>query len=103
MSSNRAKSAGLPNQNNRFLELLMRTEMAAKKDGSTSISARRVDTMERTGTIGGTEDAEAAQRNRRLREERRGDRSWMADDSTGGQVATMRAGREMRSRQKTKY
>ena len=100
MSSNRAKSAGLPNQNNRFLELLMRTEMAAKKDGNTSISARRVDTMERTGTIGGTEDAEAAQRNRRLREERGEE---MADDSTGGRVATMRAGREMRSRQKTKY
>jgi hypothetical protein len=100
MSSNRTKSAGLSNQNNRFLELLMRTEMAAKKDGSTSISARRVDTMERTGTIGGTEDAEAAQRNRRLREERGEE---MADDSTGGRVATMRAGREMISRQKTKY
>jgi hypothetical protein len=32
-----------------------------------------------------------------LREVRRGDRSWMADDSTGDQVATMRAGLEMGS------
>ena len=60
MSSNRTKSAGLSNQNNRFLEQLMRTEMAAKKDGSTSISARRVDTMEKAGKSGGMEDAEAA-------------------------------------------
>jgi hypothetical protein len=43
-----------------FLEQLRRTEMAAKKYGSTSISARRVDTMEKAGKSEGTEDAEAA-------------------------------------------
>ena len=55
-----------------FLEQPRRTEMAAPEEGSTSISARRVDTMEKASKIGGTEYAEAAQWSRRLerREER---------------------------------
>ena len=46
--------------------------MAAPEESSTRISARRVDTMEKAGKIGGTEYAEAAQWSRRLerREER---------------------------------
>ena len=59
-----------------FLEQPRRTEMAAPEEGSTTISARRVDTMEKAGKIGGTEYAEAAQWSRRLerREERNNDR-----------------------------
>ena len=50
--------------------------MAAPEEGSTSISARRVDTVEKASKIGGTEYAEAAQWSRRLerREERNNDR-----------------------------
>ena len=50
--------------------------MAAPEESSTSISARRVDTMEKAGKIGGTEYADAAQWSRRLerREERNNDR-----------------------------
>ena len=51
-----------------FLEQPRRTEMAAPEEGSTSISARRVDTMENAGKIRSTEYAEAAQWSRRLEE-----------------------------------
>jgi hypothetical protein len=46
--------------------------MAAPEEGSASIPARRVDTMENAGKIRSTEYAEAAQWSRRLerREER---------------------------------
>ena len=51
-----------------FLEQPRRTEMAAPEEGSTSISARRVDKMETAGKIGGTEYAEVAQWSRRIEE-----------------------------------
>ena len=67
-----------------FLEQLRRTEMAAPEEGSTSISARRVDTMENAGKIGSTEYAEAAQWSRRLEE-----RS-LTEENGGGQAAERR-------------
>ena len=51
-----------------FLEQPRRTEMAAPEEGSTTISARRVDKMETAGKIGGTEYAEVAQWSRRIEE-----------------------------------
>ena len=60
--------------------------MAAPEEGSTSISARRVDTMEKAEKLGGTEYAEAAQWSRRFegREERNSDRGIQAAARGGG-------------------
>ena len=69
-----------------FLEQPRRTEMAAPEEGSTTISARRVDKMETAGKIGGTEYAEVAQWSRRI-EEKEPD-----SQIEGGQEAERRAG-----------
>ena len=67
-----------------FLEQPRRTEMAAPEEGSTSISARRVDTMENAGKIGSIEYADEAQWSRRLEE-----RS-LTEENGGGQAAERR-------------